>query len=102
MSYASRITTGGAPSVTRKPALAKLALVVAFVVVVAAATVLLALGSGAGTQSNVASDGPRGSSLSPFPGLSQQAERAVPGKSSAEAEGIIGPRAIPRVVQTAP
>jgi hypothetical protein len=101
MSYASRITTGGAPRVARKPALAKLALVVAFVVV-AAATVLIALGSGAGTQSNVASDGPRGSSLSPFPGLSKQAERAVPGKSSAEAEGIIGPRATPPVVDTAP
>jgi hypothetical protein len=98
MSYAGRITTGDAPSVTRKPALAKLALVVAFVVVVAAATVLVALGSGAGTQSNVSSDRPQ---ASPFPGLSKQAERAVPGKSSAEAEGIIGPRA-PRVVRTAP
>jgi hypothetical protein len=99
MSYAGRITTGDAPSVTRKPALAKLALVVAFVVVVAAATVLVALGSGAGTQSNVSSDRPQ---ASPFPGLSKQAERAVPGKSSAEAEGVIGPRAIPRVVHTAP
>jgi hypothetical protein len=99
MSYAGRITTGEAPSVTRKPALAKLALVVAFVVVVAAATVLVALGSGAGTQSNVSSDRPQ---ASPFPGLSKQAERAVPGKSSAEAEGVIGPRAIPRVVHTAP
>jgi hypothetical protein len=84
MSYVGRITTGDAPSVTRKP-LAKLALVIAFVVVIAAATVLIAMGSGAGTQSNVASDGLRGNSPSPFPGLSKQAERAVPGKSSAEA-----------------
>jgi hypothetical protein len=84
MSYVGRITTGDAPSVTRKP-LAKLALVIAFVVVIAAATVLIAMGSGAGTQSNVASDGLRGNSPSPFPGLSNQAERAVPGKSSAEA-----------------
>ena len=99
MSYAGRLTTGDAPSVRRKPALAKLALVVALVVVVAAATVLVALGSGAGTQSNVSSDRPQ---ASPFPGLSKQAERAVPGKSSAEAEGVIGPRAIPRVVHTAP
>jgi hypothetical protein len=84
MSYVGRITTGDAPRVTRKP-LAKLALVIAFVVVIAAATVLIAMGSGAGTQSNVASDGLRGNSPSPFPGLSNQAERAVPGKSSAEA-----------------
>jgi hypothetical protein len=34
------------------------------------------------TQSNVSSDRPQ---ASPFPGLSKQAERAVPGKSSAEA-----------------
>ena len=84
MSYVGRITTGDAPSVTRQP-LAKLALVIAFVVVIAAAAVLIAMGSGAGTQSNVASDGLRGNSPSPFPGLSNQAERAVPGKSSAEA-----------------
>jgi hypothetical protein len=82
MSYAGRITTGDAPSVTRKPALAKLALVIALVVVIAVATVLIAMGSGAGTQSNVSSDRPQ---ASPFPGLSKQAERAVPGKSSAEA-----------------
>jgi hypothetical protein len=102
MSYAGRITTGDAPSVTRKPALAKLALVIAFVVVIAAAAVLIAMGSGAGTQSNVASDGLRGNSPSPFPGLSNQAERAVPGRSSAEAGAIIHPRAIPPVVDTAP
>ena len=84
MSYAGRITTGDAPRGTPKP-LAKLALVIAFVVVIVAATVLIAMGSGAGTQSNVASDGLRGNSPSPFPGLSNQAERAVPGKSSAEA-----------------
>ena len=117
MSYAARKTTGDAPSVTRQPALAKLALVIAFVVVIAAATVLIAMGSGAGsdtgsaaptgyikyggfnpatgrpesaplpqqersTQSNASSDRPQ---ASPFPGLSKQAERAVPGKSSAEA-----------------
>jgi hypothetical protein len=76
--------------------------VIAFVVVIAAATVLIAMGSGAGTQSNVASDGSRGNSPSPFPGLSNQAERAAPGKSSAEAEAIIHPRAIPPVVRTAP
>jgi hypothetical protein len=102
MSYAGRITTGNAPSVTRQPALAKLRLVIAFVVVIAVATVLIALPSGAGTQSNVASDGLRGNSPSPFPGLSKQAERAVPGKSSAEAGAIIHPQAIPPVVQTAP
>jgi hypothetical protein len=101
MSYVGRITTGDAPSVTRKPALAKL-LVIALVVVIAVATVLMAIGSGAGTQSNVASDGLRGNSPSPFPGQSQQAERAVPGKSSAEAGAIIHPRAIPPVVHTAP
>jgi hypothetical protein len=82
MSYAVRKTTGDAPSVTRQPALAKLALVIAFVVVIAVATVLIAMGSGAGTPSNVSSDRPQ---ASPFPGLSEQAERAVPGKSSAEA-----------------
>lgn len=102
MSYADSITTGDAPRVTRKPALAKLALVIAFVVVIAAATVLIAMGSGAGPQSNVASDGLRGNSPSPFPGLSKQAERAVPGKSSAAAGAIIHPRAIPPVVRTAP
>jgi hypothetical protein len=101
MSYVGRITTGDAPSVTRKPALAKL-LVIALVVVIAVATVLMAIGSGAGTQSNVASDGLRGNSPSPFPGQSQQADRAVPGKSSAEAGAIIHPRAIPPVVHTAP
>ena len=101
MSYVGRISTGDAPSVTRKP-LAKLALVIAFVVVIAAASVLIAMGSGAGTQSNVASGGLRGNSLSAFPGLSQQAERAVPGKSPAGAESIIHPRAIPPVVRTAP
>jgi hypothetical protein len=84
MSYVGRITSGDAPRVTRKPALAKL-LVIALVVVIVAATVLIAMGWGAGTQSNVASDGLRGNSPSPFPGLSNQAERAVPGKSSAEA-----------------
>ena len=84
MSYADSITTGDAPRVTRKPTRAKLALVIAFVVVIAAATVLIAMGSGAGTQSSVATDGPRGNSPSPFPGLSKQAERAVPGKSSRE------------------
>jgi hypothetical protein len=101
MSYAVRNTTGDAPSVTRQPALAKLALVIAFVVVIAAATVLIAMGSGAGTQSNVSSDRPQ---ASPFPGLSQQAERAVPGKSSAEAEAgaITHPRAAPPVVHTPP
>ena len=36
-------------------------------------------------QSDIASEGWRGNSPSPFPGLSKQAERAVPGKSSAEA-----------------
>jgi hypothetical protein len=84
MSYAGRITTGNAPRVKPQHAPAKL-LVIAFVVVVVAATVLIAMGSGAGTQSNVASDGLRGNSTSPFPGLSNQAERAVPGESSAEA-----------------
>jgi hypothetical protein len=88
MSYVGRITTGHAPSVTRQPALGKLALVIAFVVAIAAATVLIVMGSGAGTQSNVASDGPRNNSPSPFPGLSEQAERAVPGKSSAEANYV--------------
>jgi hypothetical protein len=99
MSYAGRLTTGDAPSVTRKPALAKLALVIAFVVVITAATVLIAMGSGAGTQSNVSSDRPK---ASPFPGLSKQAERAVPGKSSAEAGAIIYPRAIQRGGHTPP
>jgi hypothetical protein len=101
MSYSARITTGDAPRVTRRPALAKLALVIAFVVVIAVATVLIAMGSGAGTQSNVSSDRPQ---ASPFPGLSQQAERAVPGKSSAEAQPEAGairhPRAAPPVVHT--
>ena len=82
MSYTGHITTGDAPSIRRQPALAKVALVIAVVVVIAAATVLIAMGSGAGTQSNAASDRPE---VSPFPGLSNQAERAVPGKSSAEA-----------------
>jgi hypothetical protein len=99
MSYAARKTTGEAPSVTRQPALAKLALVIAFVVAIAAATVLIAMGSGAGTQSNVSSDRPQ---ASPFPGLSKQAERAVPGKSSAEAGAIIHPRAIQRGGHTPP
>jgi hypothetical protein len=102
MSYAGRLTSGDAPSVTRKPALAKLALAIAFVVVIAVATVLIAMGSGAGTPSNVASDGLRANSPSPFPGLSKQAERAVPGKSSAEAGAIIRPRAIHRGGHTPP
>ena len=102
MSYAGRISTGNAPSVTRQPALSKLKLVLAFVVVIAVATVLIAIPSGGGTQSNVASDVATGNSTSPFPGQSQQAERAVPGKSSAEAGAIIHPRAVPDVVQTAP
>jgi hypothetical protein len=103
MSYAVRKTTGDAPSVTRQPALAKLALAIAFVVVITAATVLIAMGSGAGTHSNASSDRPQ---ASPFPGLSQQAERAVPGKSSAEAQAEAGairhPRAAPPVVHTPP
>jgi hypothetical protein len=85
MSYAGRLTNGDAPSVTRQPALAKLALVIAFVVVIAVAAVLIAMGPGTGTPSNVASDRLGANSPSPFPGLSRQAERAVPGKSSAEA-----------------
>jgi hypothetical protein len=101
MSYAVRNTTGDAPSVTRRPALAKLALVIAFVVLIAVATVLIAMGSGAGTQGNVSSDRPQ---ASPFPGLSQQAERAVPGKSSAEAGAgaVSHPRAAPPVGHTPP
>jgi hypothetical protein len=155
MSYADSITTGDAPRVTRRPALAKLALalVIAVVVVIAAATVLIAMGSGAGSdtgsaapighinyggfnpaigqpesaplpqqerspQSNASSDRPQ---ASPFPGLSKQAEQAVPGKSSKENDPggsaapkpdgpkigsqpgpIIHPRAIPPVDHTTP
>ena len=102
MSYAGRITTGNAPSVKPQHAPSKLQLVLAFVVVIAVATVLIAMPYGAGTQSNVVSDGAQGNSTSSFPGLSQQAERAVPGESSAEAGAITHPRAVPRVVQTAP